>query len=364
MDKLEIARKKINDIDRQMASLFCERMTAVEDVAEYKREHALPIFDGSREAQIIEKNAQSVTDPRLREYYVNFIQKVMEISRSYQSRLQAGLTVAYSGVEGAFAHIAAHRYFPNAKLVSFESFKSAYDAVVSGECDTAVLPLENSYAGEVGQVMDLIFSGPLYINGVQEIAITHNLISVSGARIDEITDVFSHPQALAQCSKYIKEKGFNQNSYENTAAAALYVKEKNDPHLAAIASRETAELYGLDVLDHDINSSRSNTTRFGIFCRAENTAQKNAGERFILVFTVKNEAGALAKIVNIIGKYGYNMINLRSRPMKELLWQYYFFVEAEGNINSENGKKMLDELSPSCDKLKLVGSYAKPSISQ
>ena len=126
MDKLEIARKKINEIDQRMASLFCERMMAVEDVAEYKREHALPIFDGGREAQVIEKNAQNVSDLLLREYYVNFIQKVMEISRSYQTRLQSGLTVAYSGVEGAFAHIAAHRYFPNAKLISFESFKSAY----------------------------------------------------------------------------------------------------------------------------------------------------------------------------------------------------------------------------------------------
>ena len=362
MDKLENARRKINDIDSQMASLFCERMQAVEDVAEYKRQHALPIFDQSREAQIIKKNSQNVSDPTLREYYVNFIQRVMEISRSYQARLQSGLVVAYSGVEGAFAHIAAHKYFPNAKLVSFESFSEAYSAVVRGECDTAVLPLENSYAGEVGQVMDLIFSGPLYVNGVQEIAITHNLIAIPSAKPEDITKVYSHPQALAQCAKYIKEKGFEQNPYENTALAALYVKEQNDPHLAAIASRETAELYGLKVLDHDINASRSNTTRFGIFSRSENIAQKDAGERFILVFTVKNEAGALAKIVSVIGKYGYNMINLRSRPMKELLWQYYFFVEAEGSINSENGKKMLEELSSSCDKLKLVGSYAKPSM--
>ena len=364
MDKLENARNKINDIDKKMASLFCERMEAVKAVAEYKAEHGLPIFDSSREAQVIKNNEVFVSDPTLREYYINFLQKIMDISKSYQSRLQSGLVVAYSGVEGAFAHIAAHKHFPSAKLISFESFKDAYNAVVRGECDTAVLPLENSYAGEVGQVMDLIFSGPLYVNSVLELAVTHNLIAIPGAKIEDITDVFSHPQALAQCAKYIKENNFNQNSYTNTALAALYVKEQNNPHYAAIASRETAELYGLRVLDHDINSSRSNTTRFGIFSRAENSSLKEANERFILVFTVKNEAGALAEIVHIIGKYGYNMINLRSRPMKELLWQYYFFVEAEGNINSENGKEMLKELSSSCDKLKLVGSYSKFSDDQ
>lgn len=361
MNELENARKKINKIDREMAELFCERMNAVADVAAYKAEHALPIFDGDREAQVIKNNAQYVSDTALREYYVNFIQKVMEISRAYQSRLQEGLVVAYSGVEGAFAHIAAHKYFPYAKLVSFESFKDAYDAVVRGECDTAVLPLENSYAGEVGQVMDLMFSGPLYVNGVNEIAITHNIMAIPGARLEEITDVFSHPQALAQCAKYIKEKNFNQNSYTNTALAALYVKEQNNPHFAAIASRETAELYGLEVLDHDINASRSNTTRFGIFSRAENSALADSADRFILVFTVKNEAGALAEIVRKIGDGGYNMVNLRSRPMKELLWQYYFFVEAEGNINTEKGRRLLEELSASCDMLKVVGSYAKPS---
>ena len=359
MDKLEKARKRINEIDKEMATLFAERMEAVKDVSDYKAERGLPILDSSREAQVIKNNASNVSDPVLREYYVNFLQKVMDISKAYQSRLQKGLVVAYSGVEGAFAHIAAHKHFPDAKLVSYESFKEAYNAVVSGECDTAVLPLENSYAGEVGQVMDLIFSGPLYVNSVLEIAITHNLLGTPDAKIEDITDVYSHPQALAQCAKYIKEHNFNQNSYTNTALAALYVKEQNDPHLAAIASRETAELYGLRVLDHDINSSRSNTTRFGIFSRVESTAQNESKERFIIVFTVKNEAGALAEIVNIIGKYGYNMINLRSRPMKELLWQYYFFVEAEGNINSKEGKEMLERLSHSCDKLKLVGSYSK-----
>ena len=359
MDKLEKARKKINETDKAMAALFVERMKAVKEVSDYKAEHGLPIFDGNREQQVIKNNEGNVSDPVLREYYVNFLQKVMDISKAYQSRLQQGLVVAYSGVEGAFAHIAAHKHFPSAKLISYESFKDAYDAVVCGECDTAVLPLENSYAGEVGQVMDLIFSGPLYVNSVLDIAITHNLLGIPGSRIEDITEVYSHPQALAQCTKYIKEHNFNQNSYTNTALAALYVKEQNDPCIAAIASRETAELYGLSVLDHDVNESRSNTTRFGIFSRSEEASAGDSKERFILVFTVKHEAGALAEIVHIIGDYGYNMINLRSRPIKDLPWQYYFFVEAEGDINSDKGKEMLDKLSHSCDKLKLVGSYSK-----
>lgn len=359
MDKLSEARKTINEIDSEMAKLFCKRMEAVKLVAQHKAEHGLPVFDREREEALIKKNEELIKDETIREYYINFLRKVMDISKSYQTRLLSGLTIAYSGVEGAFAHIAAQKHFPSSRLVSFESFKDAYNSVVNGEADAAVLPLENSYAGEVGQVIDLIFSGPLYINSTLELAITHNLLAVPNSKVSDIKTVYSHPQALAQCAKYIRKNGFEQVPYTNTALAALYVKEQNDPHIAAIASKETAELYGLEVIDHDVNASRSNTTKFGIFSRAANDSEKLNAERFIIVFTVKNEAGALAEIINKIGKYGYNMINLRSRPMKDSLWQYYFFVEAEGNVYTENGKKMMDELSASCNKLKLVGSYSK-----
>lgn len=163
------------------------------------------------------------------------------------------MRIAFSGVEGAFASIATGKIFPDGIRVPFSDFKDAYNAVSRGDCDSAVLPIENSYAGEVGQVMDMIFSGPLYVNGVYDLPLNQNLIGLPQAGIDDIKVVVSHPQALAQCASYIKDHGFEQQSYTNTALAAQYVKQQNDKRIAAIASDETARLYGLKVLESKIN---------------------------------------------------------------------------------------------------------------
>lgn len=235
---------------------------------------------------------------------------------------------------------------------------------MSGECDCAVLPIENSYAGEVGQVTDMLFSGTLYINGVYDLPVEHDLVSVPGAAKTGIKTVVSHPQALSQCANYIRENGFAQVQYENTAMAAEYILKKNDPTCAAICSKECAEIFGLSVLERHINESRSNTTRFGVFTRAKCRITDNADDpnrRFILLFTVRNQAGALAEAINIIGRHGYNMTALRSRPMKELMWNYYFYAECEGVPDVESGDAMLDELSCVCDRLKLAGTY-KPAV--
>ena len=165
-NRLEEARKIINEIDEQMAGLFVKRMKAAEMVFEYKKEFGLPVLDEKREALVIERNSAFVEDDLLRGYYIDHLKHMMSVSRAYQYRLQSGLKVAYSGVEGAFAHIAAGRIFPESNRISCRDFKAAYDAVLQGECDVAVLPIENSYAGEVGQTIDLIFSGALYINGI------------------------------------------------------------------------------------------------------------------------------------------------------------------------------------------------------
>ncbi len=357
---LEKARKIINEIDAKMAELFEQRMNATEMVASYKREHGLSILDAGREKEVIKRNAEHIKDDVIKEYYVSFLQKTMELSRNYQARLNEGMRVAYSGVEGAFAYIASKKMFPNAKLVAYPSFESAYEATENGECDSCVLPIENSFAGDVSTVMDLIFNGSLYINQVTDIPIVHNLLVNEGATIESIKEVVSHPQALAQCSSYIAKRGYEPRPYTNTALSAKLVKESGSLEIGAIASNETANIFGLKILEGGINESKNNTTRFAVFSRAQNKAvstKKQMNDHFILVFTVKNEAGALAKTLDIIGAHGYNMRNLRSRPMKELMWSYYFYIEADGNINTEDGKDMLRELGATCDRLKLVGTY-------
>lgn len=360
MNDLEKARKIINEVDSQMAELFEKRMEAARLVASYKKEHGLSILDEAREKEVIKKNTEYISDSEIKEYYINFLEDLMSISRRYQARLNEGMKVAYSGVEGAFAYIAAKRMFENAQLIAYPSFESAYESTQNGQCDACVLPIENSFAGDVGTVMDLMFQGNLYVNQVIDLAVVHNLMSVEGATKETIKQVVSHPQALSQCSSYITKHGYESKPYTNTALAAKLVKESNDPTIAAIASDETANIFGLKILESGINESRNNTTRFGAFSRAQNdnTSKKKAmGDHFILVFTVKNEAGALAKTLDIIGAHGFNMRNLRSRPMKELMWSYYFYIEADGNINTEDGRDMLRELGATCDRLKLVGTY-------
>ena len=357
---LENARKEINRIDKEMAKLFEERMRCVEAVAEYKKERGLAILDQAREDELIKKNSELVEDEVIREYYINFLKNNMAVSRAYQERLISGMKVAFAGTEGAFAHIAANKLFPSASKVAYGDFKGAYRAVESGECDVCVLPLENSYNGEVGQVTDLIFSGTLYVNGMMELAVDQDLLGLPDAKIEDIKKVLSHPQALGQCRDYICECGFEAEEYSNTALAAKRVGELGDKSIAAIASGEAAELFGLKVLDKNINETRSNTTRFAVFSRVPNkTKSSDSGVHSVLLFTVRNEAGSLARAIDVIGKCGFNMRTLRSRPMKELLWEYYFYVEAEGNIQTEAGQSMLEELSEFCDKLKFVGTYVK-----
>lgn len=361
MDKLQNARQTINEVDKEMAKLFERRMNAVRAVAEYKAQMGIPVLDAAREAAVVERNSAYVDDEELRSYYVSFIKSNMEISRSYQHRLLEGMKIAYCGVEGAFAHIAARKIFPDGVAVAYDSFAAAYAAVANGECDCAVLPIENSYAGEVGQVTDLMFDGTLHINGVYDLKITQNLLALPGTKLSDIRKVVSHPQALSQCSQYIKNHGFETVQASNTAAAALKVSHGADKTVAAIASAETAGIYGLEITDHDINESGTNTTRFAVLSRSEKKG-KSPDNVFVLMFTVGNVAGALAKAVGIIGKHGYNMRVLRSRPVKDENWKYYFYVEAEGDSDSDDAKAMLGELAGCCDKIKVVGNYTNATL--
>ncbi|MBE6536465.1 MAG: chorismate mutase [Ruminococcaceae bacterium] len=360
MKDLNEVRKEINEIDKQMRELFAKRMAAAHEVAEYKIAHGLPILDSARENEVIEKNASQLPDEQLRPYYVSFLQGNMAVSRSYQDMLTNGMKVAYSGVAGAFAYIAACKSFPNARKIAYANFEEAYNACVIGECDAVVLPIENSYNGEVGAVTDLMFSGPLFVNGIIDVDISHCLIAPEGTTMSDIKTVVSHPQALAQCNTYIRSHGFTEMEYENTALAAEYVAKQNDKTLAAIGSESAAELFGLKILEKNINESRTNTTRFATFSRSEHKHNDtSSGVYSIILFTVRNEAGALAKALDIIGKHNFNMRTLRSRPMKELMWEYYFYIEAEGNISSKEGKRMIEDLEEYCAKVKVVGSYRK-----
>lgn len=358
MTELERARKIINETDRQMAELFVKRMNAAKQVADYKRLHGMQVCDPQREAEVIERNSKLVENEDLKSYYVSFLQNNMEISKTYQHRILEGMKVAFSGVKGAFAEVAAKKIFPDSITSPFADFKAAYNSVVDGVCDCAVLPIENSFNGDVGKVLDLAFFGPLHINGIYDIGVVQNLIGVEGADLSTVKQVISHPQALGQCAEFIREHKLEAIESINTAVAAKQVAELGRTDIAAIGSEEAASEYGLRIIKSHINESGSNTTRFAVFSRTakQPTTDDN---HFIMLFTVNNEAGALGKAISIIGDNGFNLKALKSRPTKELIWSYYFYAEGEGNINSEKGSKMLEELRQKCSELKVLGSFEK-----
>lgn len=276
MENLDDIRKRINAIDSQMVELFEKRMEESRKVLEYKMANSLAISDPAREAEVIRLNSTKVSDDTIREYYINFEQNLMDLSKAYQRRLMSGMKVAYNGDSDTLSLEAAGKLFPQASLQAYDSFESAYDACVKGECDAVVLPLENSSEGDLGSVSDLMFSGSLFLNRVGEL-----------------------------------------------------------------------ELQG------------GESTRFGAFSRVLNKdlGKEKMGKRFMLMFTVKHEAGSLVKTLNIIGAHNFNMCSLRSRPMKDLMWNYYFCIELEGDVNSADGQSLLKELAAVCDRFKLAGAY-------
>ncbi len=357
-EDLQAIRDEIAEVDERMAQLFVRRMALSQKVAAYKKTYGLPILDGAQEARVLERGAERVSDAQIGGYYRSFLQNVMDLSKQYQHRLTEGVKVAYNGVQGAFAQIAAGRIFPDAILTAYGSFRDAYQAAESGACDYAVIPIENSYAGEVGPAMDLMFDGELYVTGVYTLPITQNLLAVPGARIADIHRVISHPQALSQCETYIKRHDWQAIPAENTAVAAKQVADAGDKTTAAIASAETAGLYALEVLDHDINESAVNTTKFAVFTRVREDRRPGGEDSFILMFTANDVAGSLAKAINVISDYGFNMKTLRSRPVKEKAWEYYFYVVVEGDVFCPRGQRMLEALSNQCQKLKVAGHYA------
>lgn len=355
---LEESREKLNIIDKEMLKLYEQRMTIVKDIAKFKRENAISIEDKSREKDLKNNLSVNIKDDQIRKHYMTFLNSVIASSKDYQRELNANLKVAYCGEKGAFAYFAIKKIFSDVYDNKYDNFKDAYNSVINSENDFAVLPLENSNIGEVSQVIDLLFQGELVITNVYDMPIDQALLGVKDSDINDIKTVYSHPQALAQCRDFIERHKIEVVEESSTSKSAKLVSDKNDKSIGAIASKEASELFGLKVLQEKINGTRDNTTRFAVFSRALNYSLKgDKTSNFILTFTVKNEAGSLAQALSIISSYGYNLRCLRSRPMKELIWNYYFYVEALGDVLSSNGADMLRALSICCDKLKIAGVF-------
>ncbi|MGN0707645.1 MAG: bifunctional chorismate mutase/prephenate dehydratase [Faecalibacterium sp.] len=356
MDALEQARRQIDAVDAQLAALFEQRMAAVLEVARYKQAHGLPIFDAAREAVVLDKAAARIQDPALRPYYRDHVQNMMDVAKQYEAELLGRNRAAYQGVEGAFAHIALRALFPHAQAVSYPTWEEVFNAVERGDAAHGVVPFENSHAGDVSAVLDLCYNHPrLWVVNVYDLPISQNLLVLPGVQLNEVQQVYSHQQAISQSETFLKQFRLPASAMPNTAMAAKYVAESGDRTKAAIASRETAALYGLEVLVPDINTDGDNTTRFIVLSREKPTA----GNRFSLLFTVDNKPGKLAEVIQIIGASGFNMESIKSRPMPHVPFEYYFYVELVGDPARDESAALLRELDRICRTVRLLGVYTK-----
>jgi len=352
MSVIEEYRRKIDKIDDEMRILFEQRMKFVEIIAEYKKEKGINILNKNREDEVIRKNASNLTNPNFKKYYINYIKNIMSISKSYQEELFSTTLVGYQGVEGAFSQIAAKEFFPNDKLISYKTFLDVFTAIEQGAIKYGIVPLENTSSGDIGGVLDLMFENNLYIYASFSLSVNQNLLVIPGTKLDDIKEIYSHEQALAQVESFLKGLNVLQIPCANTAIAAQLVAESKDKSKAAIASIDTAALYNLEVLISNVNTSNNNITRFVVLSKELN----NVGNHFSICVSIKNEVGSLLKIIQLVSSYGYNMTKISSRPLKTVNFEYFFVLEIQGDYSTK-GVELMKELNKKASKVKLLGIY-------
>ena len=348
-------RTEIDDVDRQLAALYEKRIALATKVAEYKIETGKKVFDETREKQKLDKVAELVSDEKNIHGVRELFSQLMSTSRKMQYKLieEHGLTlrepyetmdaidkkhctVVYQGVPGAYSYIAMKRFFgEDVNNFNVETFGDAMEAVKDGSADYAVLPIDNSTTGMVNQVYDLLEEYDNYIIGEQFVKVEHSLLGLPAAAISDIKTVYSHPQGLMQCQKYLdSHREWNSISQLNTAVSAKMVVEQNDISKAAIASEEAARVYGLKVLESKINDSDRNTTRFVIVSNKRRFV-KGAG-KMTICFETNNKPGALYNLLSHIIYNELNMTKIESRPIEGREWEFRFFVDFMGNIDDTN----------------------------
>ncbi|MFV0413134.1 MAG: chorismate mutase [Oscillospiraceae bacterium] len=363
MPTLEEIRQKIDAIDREMAALFEQRMAIAADVASYKKQNSLPVLDAGREKAVVQKNLAFLQNAALAPYYTDFICQVMTSSRQYQTQLLGQNTVAYQGAEGGFGHQVALALYPNAEFAAEATFGSVFDAVEEGRAAFGIVPFENSTTGDVSGVLDLCYSHRCYVAAMYDLPVTQNLLGLPGSDLTGVKTVVSHVQALEQCQRFLANLGAAQLPFANTALAAKYVAETGDASVAAIASLDACERYGLVPLVKDIATEAGNTTRFIVISRE---APRGEGSKFSLLFTVENLVGRLARVIAAIAAEGFDMESIKSRPMPQNPWQYYFYTELVGAPSSQQAEALLAKLREVCLSVRILGVYNRiaPATSQ
>jgi len=374
MDLLEL-REQIDAIDAQIVELYEKRMDICTQVAEYKIGAGKKVFDRQREQEKLAK-VKSMTHNEFNSHGVEeLFEQIMSMSRKLQYQLLAAngsqgklpfigvdkldtgkARVVFQGADGAYSQAAMMQYFGD-EIKSFhvDTFRDAMSAIDEGSADFAVLPIENSTAGIVSEIYDLLVEFENYIVGEQIIKIEHCLLGVPGAKLSDIKTVYSHPQSLMQSAKYLADHDWQQISMQNNAFAAKKVAEDKDRTQAAIASEHAAGIYGLEVLKKGVNQSGNNSTRF-IIVTNQKIFKQDAG-KISICFEVPHESGSLYHMLSHFIYNNLNMTKIESRPIEDRSWEYRFFIEFEGNLADSAVKNALRGLRDEARNMKILGNY-------
>lgn len=376
MDLNEI-RQQIDTIDSQLVGLFVQRMTLSAQVADYKKANGLPVYVPTRERAILQKVSQEA-GPEFEKDARILYSTLFELSRGYQNRRNGAISplydtinqaiaqtpqlfpqspmVACQGVEGAYSQIACEKIFQSPFILYFKNFDGVFNAIEQGLCKYGILPIENSTAGSVNKVYDLMVRHNFSIVRTFRMKVDHNLLVKPGTKIEDIREVYSHEQAIGQCADFLQTlPGVTIVPVSNTATAAQMVSQSGRSDVAAISSRACAELYGLSVLHHSIQDNGNNHTRF--ICISKDLEIYPGSDRTSIMLILNHKPGALHKVLSRMYTLGINVTKLESRPIPDREFEFMFYFDLETSIYSQEFVRLMCELEGMCEEFKYLGSY-------
>ena len=377
--ELDQLREQIDEIDDSLVSLFCQRMKVAEQIAGYKQSHHMPVYVPGREREKLMDVAQKA-GPEMANYTRVLYSMLFELSRSHQSKISHKQTplhrrivqaieqtpklfpqapcVACQGVEGAFSQIACEKIFKSPFIMYFKNFESVFSAIENGLCQYGVLPLENSTAGSVKQVYDLMIRRNFSIVRTFRLKVDHSLLVKPGTTLDQVREIFSHEQALGQCSDFLAGlPNIKVIAVENTAVAAKMVSESPRSDVAALSSRTCAELYGLQVLASGVQDRGNNRTRF--ICISKNLEIYPGADKTSIMMVLPHRPGSLYRVLARLYALGINVTKLESRPIPDRDFEFMFYFDLETSIYSDEFVQLMCELDDLCEEFQYLGSYSE-----
>lgn len=369
MDELSVYRGEIDEIDGALIPLFERRMELARQVAAYKRAHNLPVLQSGREEEVLEKAQSALINREYAPQARQLMRTLMELSRAAQHRDLAGAEkdlpacgpdfsgrIGYPGVEGSFSEQALIEFFGR-EGTAYPDFDDVFVALGKGEIDYAILPIENSSTGSIAKNYDLLDVYGFFIVGEHVLKISQNLVGVTDASIDTVKTVYSHVQGIEQSAKFLADhRHWETVHFLNTSVSAKMVAESGDPTKAAIASQRAAQLYGLKILAADIQDSKTNSTRFMVVAKR---LMEAGGNKISVSFTLDNESGTLYSVLRHFAQGRINMVKIESRPIPKELWNYRFYLDFEGNLQSPEVAALLESLARETKAFRLLGAYRR-----